>query len=125
MGQLTGTNSEGTVGPARGTKTMMDVTRGARGEVVIHVDGTFDRQAASRLSSWLGELSPATPVLLDFSRVREFQDLGLAAMAARLTGRGDVHVVGLGRHQERLLRYFGVDATAIGLRRGDEEKARG
>jgi len=100
---------------------MMDVTRGACGEVVIHVDGTFDRQAAARLSSWLAEFPATTPLVLDFSRAGELQDLSLAAVAATLTGRGAMHLVGLGRHQERLLRYFGVTAEAAGSTRRDEE----
>lgn len=100
----------------------MDVTRGARGEFVIRVDGTFDRQAAARLSGWLGEVPASAPVVLDFSRVREFHDFGVATVAGQLTGRGAVEVRGLGRHQERLLRYFGVDLAPLGVAiRGDEE----
>ncbi len=101
---------------------MMDVTRGGKGELVIQIDGDFDRQAAARLSSWLGEVPQDAAVVLDFSRVRELQDLGLAALAGRLGERRDVQVVGLGRHQQRMLRYFGVDLETIGIPlRGDEE----
>lgn len=96
---------------------MMDVTRGARGELVIRVEGTFDRQAATRLSGWLGEIPASAPLVLDFSGVREVQDLGVAAMAGQLCGRGAVEVVGLGRHQQRLLRYLGV---TLAPRAGDE-----
>lgn len=32
---------------------MMDVTRGAHGEVEIRIEGTFDAKAASRLAGWL------------------------------------------------------------------------
>lgn len=101
---------------------MMDVTRGSGGELLIRIDGTFDRQAASRLSGWLGEVPPEAPVVLDFSRVREFHDFGVAAMASQLAGRAPVQVVGLGRHQHRLLRYFGVDLGALPVSlMGDEE----
>ena len=101
---------------------MMDVTRGTCGELVIRIDGTFDRQAASRLNGWLGEVPRDAPVVLDFSRVREFQDFGLAAVAGSLAGLGGVQVLGLGRHQQRLLRYFGVDLAKLGFPlHGDEE----
>jgi hypothetical protein len=101
---------------------MIDVTRGTGGELVIRIDGTFDRQAASRLSGWLVEVTAGAPVVLDFSRVREFHDFGVAALANGLGGRASVQVLGLGRHQQRLLRYFGVDLDALGLpMRGDEE----
>lgn len=104
---------------------MIDVTRGAGGEVVVRIDGTFDSQAASRISGWLRELPSAAPVVLDFSRVREFHDLGVAAMASQLAGRGPIEVLGLGRHQQRLLRYFGVDLGAIGVSRRRDEEALG
>ena len=42
---------------------MMNVTRGAGGEIVIRIDGTFDPQAALRLS-----LRPATIVIADQGR---------------------------------------------------------
>jgi hypothetical protein len=101
---------------------MMEVMRSSRGEIVIRVDGTFDRQAASRLSGWLGEVPAGAAVVLDFSQVREFHDLGIAAMATGLCGRDAVQVLGLGRHQQRLLRYFGVDLSTLGVSlRGDEE----
>jgi hypothetical protein len=100
---------------------MMDVTRGVRGELVIRVEGVFDRQAASRLSGWLGEIPVSAPLVLDFSGVREVQDLGVAAMAGQLCGRDAVEVVGLGRHQQRLLRYLGVTLAPP----ADDEEALG
>ncbi len=101
---------------------MMDVKRSAGGEFVIVLDGTFDRQAATRLSGWLSEVPTGAAVVLDFHRVRDLQDFGLAAMAAQLAERGPVQVRGLGRHQERLLRYFGVDLRPLPVSlQGDEE----
>jgi hypothetical protein len=88
----------------------MDVTRGTRGELVIKVDGTFDGRAATRLAGWLAEVPAEDPLVVDFSGVRECQDLGLAAVARGLSSRGpQLSVHGLTRHQERLLRYFGVN----------------
>jgi hypothetical protein len=101
---------------------MMDVTRGARGELVIRIDGTFDHQAATRLSGWLGEVPRNADVVLDFSMVREFHDFGLAAMAGPIAGLCGVQVLGLGRHQQRLLRYFGVDLSKLSVPlQGDTE----
>lgn len=101
---------------------MMDLQRNARGEVVICIDGVFDRQAASRLVGWIGEVRSAERLVLDFSRVREFHDFGLAEVATALTRRESLQVVGLGRHQERLLRYFGVELGGLaGLAAGEDE----
>lgn len=87
----------------------MEVSRGDRGEVVIRVDGTFDGTAATRLAGWLVEVPAGEPLVVDFSGVRAFEDLALASVARGLTGRTQLAVGGLTRHQERLLRYFGVN----------------
>jgi hypothetical protein len=87
---------------------MMDVTRGAHGEVVIRIDGTFDASAARRLAGWLVELPADDPLVLDFSLVRSCEDFGLAAVAPDLAARERLVVQGLNRHHERMLRYFGV-----------------
>jgi len=87
----------------------MDVTRGTAGELVIRVDGTFDGKAATCLAGWLAEVPPQEPLVVDFTGVRECQDLGLAAVAQGLSSRGEhLAVRGLTRHQERMLRYCGV-----------------
>jgi anti-anti-sigma regulatory factor len=87
----------------------MDVTRGTRGEVVIRLDGRFDAKAATRLTGWLAEVPAGGPLVLDFTAVRECQDFGLAQVASALQSRDRLVVRGLTRHQERMLRYFGVD----------------
>lgn len=99
---------------------MMNVTRGAGGEIVIRVDGTFDPQAALRLSGRLGEVPAGATLVVDFSRARELQDLGLAMMAAPLAGR-PLHVLGLSQHQRRLLRYLGLDLGPEELVGSDDE----
>ena len=55
-------------------------------------------------------MQPATePLVLDFGAAHQCQDSGLAAIAGELGGRSRVMVHGLSRHQEKLLRYLGVD----------------
>ncbi len=88
---------------------MMDVTHGARGEVVVRVDGTFDETAVSRLNGWLREIPADEPLVVDLCGARECHDFGLAAIAGALAGRGQLVVRGLSHHQEKLLRYFGVE----------------
>ena len=88
---------------------MMDVMRGAQGEVVIRIDGTFDAKAASRLAGWLLEGPQDDVLILDFTQVRACEDFGLASVADDLGARGHLVVRGLTRHQERMLRYLGVE----------------
>jgi hypothetical protein len=92
---------------------MMDVTRGAGGEVVIRIDGTFDASAASRLAGWLVEVPAGDAIVLDFSRVRECDDFVLTTVAHDLAARERLVVQGLTRHHERMLRYFGVELGAL------------
>lgn len=98
---------------------MMDVTRGARGEVVIHVAGTLDPQAVSRLTGWLGEVPAGARVIVDFSGAKDLQDRGLAAIAGPLSGHVAIEVFGLSQHQRRLLRYLGVELDADDLVHAD------
>jgi hypothetical protein len=100
---------------------MMDVTRGAHGEVVIHVDGDFDAMAATRLSGWLVEVPHDDPLVIDFTRVRRCEPVGLAAVAGRLAEHDRLQVRGLTRYQERMLRYLGV--TIEGPAESDERDA--
>lgn len=83
------------------------------GRTVIRVSGDFDSQSACELSDRLA--SEATDdVVLDFSLVREFADLGVAALARGLAGqRPGVSLRGLRQHQLRIFRYFGVDVDAV------------
>lgn len=88
---------------------MMDVQRGESGEVLIRVGGTFDRNAAARLTRRISELPRATPLVIDFSRVDDLQDVGVATVAQELAGHSGVALRGLGRHHLRLLRYCGLE----------------
>ncbi len=91
---------------------MMDVTRGAHGEVVIHIDGDFDATAATRLSGWLVEVPQDDPLVIDFTRVRRCEPVGLAAVAGNLAAHDRLQVRGLTRYHERMLRYLGVTIDA-------------
>lgn len=108
-----------------GVDGMMDVLRGAHGEVLIRVDGRFDAKAASRLAGWLVEVPSGDPLVLDFTQVRECEDYGLATVAAELASRERLVVRGLTRHQERMLRYFGVDLDRLPLDLAGSEDALG
>ena len=99
---------------------MMDVTRGARGEVTIRVEGDFDSTEAGRLVGWLREVPPHEPLVIDFAGARHRHDFGLATFAGELAGRTQLTVRGLSRHHEKLLRYFGVE-----LREPEEIRAAG
>jgi hypothetical protein len=94
---------------AAGERAMMDVTRGANGEIVIRIDGTFDAKDASRLAGWLVEVPQEDALVLDFTQVRACEDFGLARLAGDLATRDHLQVRGLTRHQERMLKYLGVD----------------
>jgi hypothetical protein len=64
------------------------------------------------------ERSGAAEIVLDFLRVRDFADIGLAVLANALTAIGRrVAVRGLGRHQLRMLEYCGLKRDEPG--RGD------
>jgi anti-anti-sigma regulatory factor len=85
------------------------------GRVVFRVSGTFDRDCAWQLREQLA-VETASAIVLDFTDVREFEDLGVALLAHGLSeasGRGararSVAARGLRYHQLRLFRYFGVD----------------
>ncbi len=88
------------------------------GRTVLRVSGVFDFDSASELRDRLaGE--PDDDLVLDFSHVREFADLGVAALARGLAGgQRRLSLRGLRQHQLRLFRYFGLDADALRAMRG-------
>lgn len=81
--------------------------------LVIQADGTFDVHAAERVARAIRE-APGLEVRVDLTRVRDFHDLGVAALAKALAARRQVQVSGLRTHQIRLLRYLGIDASGPG-----------
>lgn len=85
------------------------------GRTVIRVSGTFDRASAFELREEL-DREPADEVVLDFSQVRDFADLGVATLAHGLSHltRRRLSLRGLRTHQLRIFRYFGVDLDRVG-----------
>jgi hypothetical protein len=100
---------------------MLDVSQGDGNELVIRVEGTFDHLAAASLARCLCELPPAAPLVIDFSLVEDFPDVGVAEVARELIGHTGVAVRGLGRHQLRLLRYCGLNLPPERHEAVDEE----
>src|SRR5689334_11658157 len=71
--------------------------------------------AARRVRELVEAAPPDGPVAVDLSRVREFQERGVAVLAEVLAGRtaAPVAVRGLRQHQVRMLRYLGVPDEAM------------
>ena len=83
------------------------------GRAVIRIAGVFDHASAFELGDRL-EREPAADVILDFSLVREFADLGVATLAHGLAGgERRLRLLGLRHHQLRIFRYFGVDVDGV------------
>lgn len=84
------------------------------GRAVIRITGVFDRASAFELRDRL-EREPSADVVLDFSLVREFADLGVATLAHGLAGgERRLRLLGLRHHQRRIFRYFGVEPDGAG-----------
>jgi len=80
-------------------------------ELLLDFDGVFDLVAARRIQEALSRVRAGGVLAIDLSRVVEFEDLGVAALAGTIRQSGPaVHVVlrGLRQHQLSLLRYMGV-----------------
>jgi anti-anti-sigma regulatory factor len=80
---------------------------------VIRLSGTFDRASAVELAERV-EGERDREVILDFSLVREFADLGVATLAHGLaSAERRLLMRGLRQHQLRIFRYFGVDVASF------------
>jgi hypothetical protein len=81
------------------------------GIALYRISGRFEGACAWELSARL-EREPLHHVVVDFAQVGEFVDYGIAVMANALnTLDKQVRLRGLRQHQERLFRYFGVEAA--------------
>ena len=86
---------------------------GDGGRIVIRLSGRFDRDSAIELGERL-EGERGAELVLDFSLVREFADLGVATLAHGLAGgERRLRLLGLRHHQLRIFRYFGVDVDDL------------
>src|SRR6185503_12136811 len=74
--------------------------------LVLRLTGTLDGRTADAVSQAVRELPPL-PLTVDFSQVRTFVDLSVDALTRALRDR-PVSLTGLGRHQARMFRYFGL-----------------
>ncbi len=84
-----------------------------RREVLLRVKGIFGADAASELGELVADAPPDVHLTVDFGKVSAFVDFALAMVARDLVAaRARVTLRGLGQHQRRLLRYFGVDDEA-------------
>ncbi len=83
------------------------------GRVVLRFNGDFDRASALDLRETISALDGS--LLLDFSQVRDLDDLGLATLARLLTENRlwRFALRGLRRRQLRLLRYLGMEVDEV------------
>lgn len=75
------------------------------GGLLLRLDGILDGQTVRAVTEALEGLQ-LRPLTVDFSRVRTFVDLSVDALTRALQDR-PVSLRGLGRHQQRMFRYFG------------------
>ncbi len=79
--------------------------------LVLRLRGTLDGRTAQAVIDALGHLPPV-PLTVDFSQVRTFVDLSVDALTRALRDR-PVSLTGLGRHQARMFRYFGLRTDEV------------
>lgn len=89
--------------------------RGDANDVTFALAGVFDGASAWDLRHAIESVEvDASQVVLDFSKVREFYDFGVAVLAHALSqrdaGRPAIALKGLRTHQARMFKYFGVSA---------------
>ncbi len=84
-------------------------------DAVFSIAGAFDPFAASQVRARLAEQPLDASVMVDFSRASEVSDLALAVLATALeeSPRPRVVLLGLTHHQERMLRYLGIDGLVL------------
>jgi anti-anti-sigma regulatory factor len=84
----------------------------------MELDGVFDLNAARALDQAVDAVKRGGSLLVDFRRVRDFHDVGLAVLARTIQrSREDLEldVRGLRERQHRMLRYFGVELAGQGF----------
>jgi len=80
------------------------------GAVTLRLEGALDALAAASLRTTMDQLA-GRQIVLDFTRVDEFQDLAVPILSGGL-GQSPLRLIGLGQHHARLFRYFGIGLNA-------------
>jgi hypothetical protein len=84
--------------------------------LVVRFDGVFDMAAAENALKVLAQVPAGSEIYIDLTQVREFHDRGVALLAEGLANSSRrVAVRGLGTHQYRMLRYMGVNPSALDI----------
>lgn len=79
------------------------------GNFLVRLNGRFGPNEARELQQVLASAPGSAHFTLDFTRVREYQDLAIGALADAMTScAATVNLRGLAMHQRRVLRYLGV-----------------
>jgi anti-anti-sigma regulatory factor len=80
------------------------------GKVLLRITGRFDPASAVLLERELVK-ETGSEVVLDFGSVDELGDASVAVLShvLRCANARSLRLRGLRRHQERLLRYFGIE----------------
>ncbi len=95
-------------------------------EVLLRPEGVFDVDAARRFSELLSRARPGEVFIIDLGQIRDFHDYSIAVLAGVLVGPCAARIVvrGLCQHHVRLLRYFGIDLSALEDGRYDRTSSR-
>lgn len=88
------------------------VDRLGPGAIRLTLGDVFLAEDAWQVHELMERSEPGTRIELDFRRVRECADFALSLLARDVLGeKATFDLRGLTQHQERVLSYFGVDAT--------------
>ncbi len=95
-------------------------------DAIVSITDAFDPIAACSFRARLSRLPPDARVVLDLSHAWEVADLALAVLADALATPPHPRVLvrGLTQHQERMLRYLGVEDVAAGEPEGEDPPER-
>ncbi len=89
------------------------LVRASAGTLFIRFKSRFGASEAERLREAILAFAPLSELVIDFTDVREFEDVAIVPLARTLGGLKHVPVRlrGLTLHQARMLRYFGIEAS--------------
>jgi anti-anti-sigma regulatory factor len=87
------------------------------GRVTYTLSGKLDGADAWELRSRI-EAERSGALSIDFSRVSEFADYGVAVLSQSFADTRNLIVTGLRQHTLRVFRYFGLDCDALSVSLG-------